>query len=125
MFASFNPHFLLRPTSSFPNQPSFSLYSIKHRYNSKVMKGFAGSFSDEVKAEIEKVRFLPSSRFLPSTNPFLPWAAPGRQVRRGGRQGHHSVDALPSYPPPFDCTAPTLPSAIFFLSRSSVVRRAL
>ncbi|GAA5856576.1 hypothetical protein JCM8547_005873 [Rhodosporidiobolus lusitaniae] len=28
--------------------------SIKHRYNSKIMKGFAGSFSEDVKAEIEK-----------------------------------------------------------------------
>ncbi|BGP18682.1 hypothetical protein JCM10213_006904 [Rhodosporidiobolus nylandii] len=28
--------------------------SIKHRYNSKVMKGFAGTFSDDVKAELEK-----------------------------------------------------------------------
>lgn len=37
------------------------LCSIKHRYNSKVMKGFAGSFSDEVKSEIEKVRFPPFS----------------------------------------------------------------
>ncbi|GAA5894033.1 hypothetical protein JCM6882_007965 [Rhodosporidiobolus microsporus] len=28
--------------------------SIKHRYNSKIMKGFAGSFSEDVKAELEK-----------------------------------------------------------------------
>ncbi|POY72337.1 hypothetical protein BMF94_4639 [Rhodotorula taiwanensis] len=28
--------------------------TIKHKYNSKVMKGFAGSFSDDLKAELEK-----------------------------------------------------------------------
>jgi ATP-dependent protease HslVU (ClpYQ) peptidase subunit len=30
---------------------------IKHKYNSKVMTGFAGTFSDDVKAELEKVRY--------------------------------------------------------------------
>ncbi|GAA6028954.1 hypothetical protein JCM8097_001523 [Rhodosporidiobolus ruineniae] len=28
--------------------------NIKHRYDSKVIKGFAGSFSEDVKVEIEK-----------------------------------------------------------------------
>lgn len=29
---------------------------IKHKYNSRVMTGFAGTFSDDVKADLEKVR---------------------------------------------------------------------
>ncbi|GAA6013704.1 hypothetical protein JCM10207_004826 [Rhodosporidiobolus poonsookiae] len=28
--------------------------SIKHKYNSKIMKGFAGTFSEDVKAELEQ-----------------------------------------------------------------------
>jgi len=33
--------------------------SIKHRYDSKVMRGFAGSFSEDLKSELEQVRRPP------------------------------------------------------------------
>lgn len=38
--------------------------SIKHRYDSKVMRGFAGSFSEELKAELEQVRLASRVRVL-------------------------------------------------------------
>lgn len=42
---------------------------IKHKYNSKVMTGFAGTFSDDVKAELEKVSGGESLRSCLPTKP--------------------------------------------------------